>query len=134
MTSFRPLRTAALALVAVFTVGAPAPAEAGVPGARLLLTIRHGDSVVDPISAVAVLTCLPPGGSHPHPRTACAALLAADGDFGRLRPVRGEMCPQLIDPVTVTATGTWLHRPVGYARTFANRCVAARRTGDVFAF
>jgi hypothetical protein len=134
----RFLTAAALVGLGALSTGASTGGATGAavpaPGARLLLTVHHGRFTSGELEGIATLECLPSGGTHPHAQAACAALLAAEGDFGRLRPVREEMCPMLIDPVTVTATGDWLFRPVAYSRTFPNRCAAERDTGGVFAF
>ena len=44
----------------------------------------------------------------------------------------GGLCTMQWDPVTVTATGRWKGRKVGYTHTFGNACTLAMTTGAVF--
>src|SRR5262249_11383018 len=57
---------------------------------RLRLTVAEGESAT-PAQRRASLTCEPPGGTHPRPRPACAALARVGGDFAALH-VNGGMC------------------------------------------
>ncbi|MFM9371039.1 SSI family serine proteinase inhibitor [Streptomyces sp. Da 82-17] len=80
------------------------------------------------------LHCTPePGGRHPKPVEACAALDAAEGDLDDLA---GQPAPCTLehDPVTASATGTHRGRPVDWHHTYANLCVFKAHTGPVFDF
>ncbi|MCQ4042108.1 SSI family serine proteinase inhibitor [Streptantibioticus rubrisoli] len=127
-------RTVPLAL-ALSALLAPATSAAAEPAARAVLKLtvehRHHHGRTAPVSVL--LLCGPAGGTHPHPQAACAALEDARGRFRRLRRV-ARRCPRVVDPVTVKARGHWWGRRVWFRRTYVNRCVAARRTGGVFAF
>lgn len=129
-------RVASLAAATAATLSLPfaqPPAGAAAVGARLNLAIHQGRDASGPVDASATLDCFPAGGTHPHPQAACAALEDVDGDFDALPGTR-TICPHIVDPVTVTATGHWRGRPVRYVRTFPNRCQAAAGTDNVFAF
>jgi hypothetical protein len=80
-----------------------------------------------------VLRCSPAGGDHPFAAPACTQLDAAHGDPAALssdpRP-----CPFIYRPVTVTAEGFWLGRPVLFQQTYPNDCVLHSRTGALFQF
>ena len=125
--------TAVTAATLSVPFGAAPAIAAPAAGARLTLVIHHGSDLTGPVDARATLDCFPAGGTHPHPQAACAALESVNGDFEAL-PNTHAICPHIVDPVTVTATGHWLGRPVLYVRTFPNRCLAAAGTDDVFGF
>ncbi len=129
-------RTVPLAL-AVSAVLAPLAATpvAAEPAARavLKLSVEHRHHHGRSAHARVLLLCGPAGGTHPAAQAACAALEDAHGHFGRLRR-DARRCPRAVDPVTVRARGHWWGRPVRFRRTYLNSCVAARRTGGVFAF
>lgn len=80
----------------------------------------------------AMLTCHPPGGTHRAPAEACQALDAVGGDPAALNVSPDVLCPQVYEPVTVTATGSWDGRTISFSRTFGNACEAAAVTGPVF--
>jgi hypothetical protein len=118
----------ALTVAAVLTPAAPA-AAAPAPKTKLTLGI-----VAEAGWATAVLLhCSPPGGGHPSPAKACAALKAAGGNPAKLRsaPV---MCTLQYAPVTASITGTWKGTKVRWTRTFGNVCELTRATGVVFRF
>ncbi|MER5864940.1 SSI family serine proteinase inhibitor [Kitasatospora sp. NPDC002040] len=133
---YRRLLPVALGLAAACAV-VPAPASARVfPSTQaqsaLVLTVSRGE-VVAPDAARTTLDCTTrPGGSHPVPAKACAALAEADGDLDRLTGLPGTACSALYDPVTATAEGTWRGIPVKWARTFGNSCALRAATAPVF--
>ncbi|WP_024286723.1 SSI family serine proteinase inhibitor [Cellulomonas sp. KRMCY2] len=54
-----------------------------------------------------MLTCDPPGGDHPDPDAACAALAAAGGADAFVAPPRDEMCTEIYGgPQVATVEGT----------------------------
>jgi hypothetical protein len=69
----------------------------------------------------ATLTCEPPGGSHPHPGEACAAL---DSDEGALEPVAGDaVCTQIFGgPQEARVAGTVRGRAVAVFFNRSNGC------------
>lgn len=107
----------------------------GVAGAcpdttlTLTVTVPEGDG------ESVQLTCEPAGGSHPNASSACAEILAANGDFDGL-PGDSEqtMCTMEYAPVTAVAEGTWRGRPVSWQREFGNACRLRTATGTVFLF
>ncbi|WP_433343552.1 SSI family serine proteinase inhibitor [Streptomyces sp. CA-253872] len=75
----------------------------------------------------------PASGTHPHAADACAALATAEGRPEQLRGAPRD-CVKRYQPVTVSVTGDYLGRPTAWHRTYANTCVLAEETGDVFRF
>ncbi|MBN9099540.1 MULTISPECIES: SSI family serine proteinase inhibitor [unclassified Pseudonocardia] len=78
-------------------------------------------TVVDDVGAAPrtwTLTCDPPGGDHPQPAAACAAVDAAGDPFA---PKPADVaCTEIYGgPQTATIVGTWRGTPVnaGYERT-----------------
>ncbi|HEU4674407.1 MAG TPA: SSI family serine proteinase inhibitor [Motilibacteraceae bacterium] len=72
------------------------------------------------------LTCDPPGGTHPAPGRACAALAAAAPDPFAEVPA-GTLCSQIYGgPQTATVTGTWRGRPVQARFSRTDGCQTAR--------
>ncbi|SDD32720.1 SSI family serine proteinase inhibitor [Auraticoccus monumenti] len=71
------------------------------------------------------LRCDPPGGDHPDPEAACAAL---EGHPEALAPVPGDrMCSQQFGgPMTATLTGTWRGDPVDSRFSLTDGCEIAR--------
>ncbi|MEY9875213.1 hypothetical protein ABH931_004714 [Streptacidiphilus sp. MAP12-33] len=142
-----PRRTAAftLAAVAALLAGAAprAAADPVAPGASstapgpsvLVMTVGAGTAVDPGPSRSTVLTCDDdtPGGDHPSPAESCAALRSDGLDFTS-RPTLQVMCPDLYQPVTVTAMGVWEGDPVDYRRTYPNPCQLRRATSVLFAF
>lgn len=90
---------------------------------ELIITVR---AQPDAEPVVWTLRCDPPGGDHPDPDGACAALKNAARD--PFSPVpRGTICAQIYGgPQQATITGRWRGRPVRarYRRTDA--CEIAR--------
>jgi hypothetical protein len=124
------IRPRLIAFVAVLAgaAAAPAPAQAFAV-TRLTLSV-----VADAGWARAVtLSCMPPGGAHPRPAAACATLLRADGDPGRLTP-SPTACTLEYAPVTADLDGMWRGRPVSWSATAPNVCDLNRRTRHLFTF
>ncbi|MGP4110387.1 SSI family serine proteinase inhibitor [Streptomyces sp. 4N509B] len=129
---------AALALSAASAGAAPAPsatASAATVAAEseLTLSIVPENPTPDNPRSIVALDCGPAGGNHPDPAYACEILAEADGVFEDIRPGTGG-CPDVWEPVTITATGTWQGRVVDYGEVITNRMCAALETNDVFAF
>jgi Subtilisin inhibitor-like len=82
------------------------PSPAG--GTDLTIVINNGSSP----TLMWRLTCDPPGGTHPDPKSACRAL-EANGAVA-LPPVpEDKACTQIYGgPETATITGTWQGQPV----------------------
>ncbi|MFD0901217.1 SSI family serine proteinase inhibitor [Actinomadura sediminis] len=73
------------------------------------LTIKVKASAEAP-AKVWTLTCDPPGGSHPEPAAACAALAEAEDPF---EPVTSKICTKIYGgPATATVQGTWRGREI----------------------
>lgn len=98
------------------------------PGSAMTLTLHDTGG-----ASTVTLECQPPAGTHPHAASACRALTAAGGDFGKLSKDSG-LCPLIWAPVTATAVGHWQEEVVLYRQTYPNRCVAAVESGHVFDF
>jgi hypothetical protein len=112
-------------------VADPAPGTAGP--SVLVLEVTPGTPTTPGIGHSVVLECgAQPGGTHPAPVDACAALQADGLDFTS-KPTLQVMCPDLVRPVTVSATGVWNGAAVDYQHTYANQCLMQRATGVLFA-
>ncbi|SEP45563.1 SSI family serine proteinase inhibitor [Amycolatopsis saalfeldensis] len=127
-SSFAPIAACVLGLSGVVSPVSTVPIST-VPGSMLQLSTHETSGR----TAAASLTCRPTGGSHPERETACAALIAADGDFARIKP-RLQRCTMLYAPVDVSAVGTWAGKPVSFRTTYPNRCTADAQSSSVFAF
>lgn len=77
------------------------------------------------------LGCQPPKGTHPDYKHACRVLEKVDGWFEAINDRPG-VCTDKYEPVTLTAEGTWKGRDIYWTSYYANRCVAAASTQDVF--
>lgn len=99
------------------------------PDSALTLTLRNDSGEI----ASATLECGPAGGSHSQHDRACRTLASVDGDFTQL-PKEQILCPMIYAPVTATASGHWHARPVVFAHTYPNRCVANAESASVFDF
>ncbi|MDI3421509.1 SSI family serine proteinase inhibitor [Streptomyces luteolus] len=118
--------------VAAASESAPKPMR---PGAKLTLMKHDGRySTVPSEASFALLTCNPPGGTHPTPRTACRLLRDVNGNIHKLDKNPDQMCTKQYRPVTVHAYGHWHGRHVNQWKTFANSCEAEAATGEVFTF
>ncbi len=93
-----------------------------VPAASLTITVR--DSPEAPLRQWR-LTCGPPGGDHPAPGAACAALASADTPFQPVPP--GRLCAQVYGgPQLATIEGTWQGTAVRAEYSRVNACEIAR--------
>jgi hypothetical protein len=149
MTAIRTARVAVAALVigmlALGTAGcgsvAGGPASPGAPGASstggsTVPATSELDIVVDDGRGTRTtwrLTCDPPGGDHPDPAAACAAL---DAGARWLRPVPADLaCTQIYGgPETATVTGVWRGTPVDATFSRTDGCQIARWDGLVGLF
>ncbi|MEU7581252.1 SSI family serine proteinase inhibitor [Streptomyces sp. NPDC041068] len=129
----RPLTVTAAALLAL-AAGAPAAqatAEIPPPQRGLFLTVSGADNTW--IRGV-LLRCVPePSGPHPQAAKACEAIALAKADLDEL-PDDPHACTKEFDPVTVSATGTYRGRMIGWHKTYPNACVMDADTGYVFRF
>jgi hypothetical protein len=80
------------------------------------------------------LRCDPVSGTHPHPEAVCKALGASDGDINKVIGQPDTLCPNIYDPVTATASGSYQGMQVIFRRTYSNRCDLAIKTAPVFEF
>ncbi|MDT8914610.1 SSI family serine proteinase inhibitor [Amycolatopsis sp. PS_44_ISF1] len=126
LSTFAPAAACVLGLSGL--AGAVTPPLPVVPASMLQLTTHETSGR----TATASLTCLPTGGSHPKRDAACGTLIAADGDFARIKP-RLQRCTMIYSPVEVSAVGTWAGRPVSFHTTYANKCSADAQSAGVFA-
>jgi hypothetical protein len=101
------------------------------PGAVLFLSVVPYNEAVRSV----VLTCDPPGGTHPRPAEACDLLAEAGGDFTRLTgdPYAGACPPEHpVAPVLATAFGWWEGRLTWYSRWFRHSCDLELSTWHVY--
>ena len=93
------------------------------PPTSLTISVDLGDGSA---AQEWTLTCDPPGGSHPQPEAACAAL--ADIDPTVFDPVPpNQVCTQIFGgPETATVSGTWNGDAVDAAFARNNGCEIAR--------
>ncbi|NBE50281.1 SSI family serine proteinase inhibitor [Streptomyces boluensis] len=111
---------------------APTPDK---PAAKLTLMKHPGEYRSVPSDAsFALLTCAPPGGTHPFSQAACGLLSEVDGNIHKLNKTPNHVCTKQYKPVTVHKYGYWNGRNVHQWKTFANACEAEAATGEVFSF
>jgi hypothetical protein len=123
MPFFEPITACALTLACLAS-----PAHHA--GSSLELRMAYMNGTTSTVS----LDCQPAGGTHPHSEHACAELAAVNGDFNRLRPHLTTPCTYLYQPVDVAADGNWLGRPVAFAATYGNPCMADVGSNGIFHF
>ncbi len=87
-------------------------------------------STTGSLIAKASLTCTPSGGSHPNPGPACEQLTKADGRIEAI-PEKVGICPDLVNPVVLRASGTWDGKERSFEREFSNLCLGVLGTGGV---
>lgn len=97
---------------------------------RLVLTVSSDEAGW---ARAVKLTCDPPGGKHPDPAGACAALMRTGADPGKLEPA-ALMCMMIYLPVTAEMAGTWHGAAVRWSHTYGNECEMKRATGVIFKF
>ncbi|MFJ6754632.1 subtilase-type protease inhibitor [Streptomyces sp. NPDC091273] len=129
---------AVLSLIGATGSAAAQPASLYAPSA-MVFTVAQGDDDGSTVVRASTLSCAPTAlGTHPDPRSACAALNSTDGTLDRLlaSPDPDRACPMHYAPVTVTADGVWKGSRVAWKHTFSNSCVmSATLNGNaVFAF
>ncbi|HUZ27367.1 MAG TPA: SSI family serine proteinase inhibitor [Streptosporangiaceae bacterium] len=96
---------ALVALVAACgTAAAPGSGTSPAPAkASLHITVQNGPGVKP---TFWTLRCDPAGGTHPHPATACSALMSMKEPFAP--PPAHQMCPMMLASARrVSFTGTW---------------------------
>jgi hypothetical protein len=128
LSTFRP--TIAFGATACALVLLAAPAAAVSAKSSLTLSLQDNSRI---LANVVTLRCEPSGGTHPRAQEACTAIESASGDIEGLQTT-GMACPMVYQPVTAEARGRWQGKNVRFQHTFANRCVAAAETEDVFRF
>ncbi|MEU5306851.1 SSI family serine proteinase inhibitor [Streptomyces noursei] len=102
-----------------------------------ILVLTSAWAGINPNSApdeFAVLRCNPPRGKHPYAEQACETIRAANGDIEKVNVNPEGLCPDIYNPITVTAQGWWNGKKVSYSKTFGNSCQLSRTTGAIFAF
>jgi Subtilisin inhibitor-like len=105
-------------------------AERPAQQTRLTITVWDHDSAQPHRWQLA---CDPPGGDHPDPAAACAALAAASAPFAPVPP--GRNCAQVFfGPQRAEISGTWLGQPVHttYRRTDSCQEQKWQELADVF--
>jgi hypothetical protein len=125
---------AAMLLLSLGTVAVDARADSSAPATSsaatsLLLTITPQQGTGHSVT----LTC-PAGGTHPNAAGACTALNSAGGDIDKVPAQSGQMCPNIVRPVTATATGTYRSQPLSWSKTYNNTCEMQRATNPIFSF
>jgi hypothetical protein len=91
------------------------------PGPAVEVTVTYWAEGPDSEPVEATLTCDPPGGTHPDPEAACAALAA---DAAALDPVPGDAACTLIfgGPQEATVVGVMNDEQVDAAFAYSNGC------------
>ena len=111
------------------TVAGPSPSPSSSPPSQqppqtsLVITIDAGDGAA---AQDWTLTCDPPGGTHPDPAAACAALADIDPDvFQPIAP--NQVCTQIYGgPETATMRGSRNGTPLNASFARNNGCEIAR--------
>lgn len=103
----------------------PTPATSGPPnGTALTVTVTGGENAVE-----WTVTCDPPGGTHPRPKSACDFLeLARRWGQDPFAPVPADaVCSQVYGGAeAATVKGTWNGKPVDATFDRTNGCEIAR--------
>ncbi|RCG13919.1 hypothetical protein DTL70_32515 [Streptomyces diacarni] len=133
-TALAPAALVSTAARLLFLVGALSAAPAVVPEASA--AVRPADELVFTVSDSGTshdgsytLRCHPPGGNHPSPRQACAALdRATSQGENPFEPVSADAMCTLVygGPATARVTGTWHGRDIDARFKRANGCEIAR--------
>jgi hypothetical protein len=106
------------------TVTPQAPASQTGASVNTELTIVYNDGAGK--TETWTLSCDPPGGTHPHPDAACAAL-AAKGRTALPPVAKGMMCTQIYGGAqTAKITGTWRGESVDASLSRQNGCEISR--------
>jgi hypothetical protein len=128
MTFFRVSGILMAVAALLFTAGTTTAGAESRRSAFTLMVWGPGSERV-----AAQLRCEPPGGSHPDPLAACAALTDANGDFAALR-TQHYACTMELRPVKVLAFGSWRGEYVRWHQEYSNPCVMRAATGPMFDF
>ncbi|WP_200954972.1 SSI family serine proteinase inhibitor [Aeromicrobium sp. Root236] len=113
----------AVLAAALSACGKDAGSDASSSGTALKI-ILVSDKGADP--ETYTLTCDPPGGNHPQPAEACAALDAAGAEVFEPVP-KDQVCTELYGgPQTATVTGTYEGDKVDATFTRTNGCEVDR--------
>ncbi|MQA86237.1 MAG: hypothetical protein GEV03_16785 [Streptosporangiales bacterium] len=103
--------------------GSTGPGQPGEPAAKQAgstLEVRVKPSP-DASAGSWTLTCQPPGGTHPAPETACAALRDAQDPFAA--PSKQQICTQIYGgPQTASIEGEWSGKSVSADFSRKNGC------------
>ncbi|WP_424185946.1 SSI family serine proteinase inhibitor [Actinokineospora sp. G85] len=119
-----------LAVLAATAAGPATPPVAGHTDdvTRLVLVVSdHQDGL-----RTTTLRCEPPGGDHPQPQAACAALDAVGGDITQLSSSGDTICTLQYAPVRVSAYGYWRGHEVSVSHEYGNPCLMNAESGPVF--
>ncbi|MBP2330811.1 hypothetical protein JOF56_011196 [Kibdelosporangium banguiense] len=133
-SSLKPLAVGACvaALAASFLAGPAAASTVSPALPTLVLSLKDEHTLLVPDTRT--LGCDDPEnvtGSHPRRERACATLDAAGGNFENLQTTGGA-CPMIYDPVTATAKGRYKGMRIDFEAVYANQCVAAAESADIF--
>lgn len=122
---------ATLSLFAAPVAMADSPGtSATVPGVELELSVTNSSGY----TYSADLTCLPTGGTHSNPWSACSVLKEAKGDLDDLAPQDWKVCTKEYNPVILSAKGHWKGEKVTWSKMFGNECEGHRQTSGIFDF
>lgn len=100
----------------------PSPPSSPAGGSELVVVVDDGQGV----TSTWRLTCSPPGGDHPDPAAACAAL-EKNGQRALPPVAKDRACTQVYGGAqTATVTGTWQGRSVDSRFSLTNGCEIAR--------
>ncbi|WP_156756292.1 SSI family serine proteinase inhibitor [Actinokineospora pegani] len=118
-----------LAMLAATAAGpATLPVVGHTGGTHLVLAVAdHQDGV-----RTTTLRCEPPGGDHPQPQAACAALDPVAGDVTQLSSAGNMICTLQYAPIRVSAYGYWRGHKLTVTHEYSNPCLMNAETGPVF--
>jgi hypothetical protein len=129
-SSLKPIAVgASVAAIAASLMVGPAAASPALP--TLVLSMKNKEAL---LGDSVTLGCdeEEAAGTHPRRELACDALEQAGGDFAKLPVVTGVNCPMIYDPVVARAVGRWHGKKVNFEAEYANGCVAAAESSEVF--
>lgn len=130
-SSLKPIAVgASVAAIAASLLVGPAAASPALP--TLVLSMKAKEAL---LGSSHTLGCDDPDdvtGSHPRREKACDEIEKAGGDFDKLEPVIGVNCPMIYDPVVARVVGRWHGKRITWEAEFANACVAAAESSDIF--
>lgn len=130
-SSLKPMAVgASVAAIAASLLVGPAAASPALP--TLVLSMKAKDALLGTSETLGCDDRDEPVGSHPRRAEACGALEKANGNFEKLETLLGVNCPMIYQPVVARAVGRWHGKKVNFEAEFANDCVAAAETADIF--